>query len=141
MQKPSVRAYRWWHSQSERSSTFGHSQSEGISTFGRVPVDEGVHQRPAFAVVGGGQLQPIGLQSADHLALPGDAHGERPLVVLAGQRVQRSTAWSPGVEEHQQPQVWMERKVERTKQAIRALDPPLVVNDLNSRMMCGVEQK
>ncbi|TNN61876.1 hypothetical protein EYF80_027892 [Liparis tanakae] len=74
-------------------------------TFGRVPVDEGVHQRPAFAVVGGGQLQPISFHGADHLALPGHAHGERPLVVLTGQRVQRSAARSPGVEEDQQPQL------------------------------------
>lgn len=72
-------------------------------TFGCVPVDEGVHQGPAFTVVGSGQLQPVSLQGTDHLTLPGNAHGKRPLVVLTGQRVQRSAAGSPGVEEDQQP--------------------------------------
>ncbi len=82
-------------------------------TFRRVPVDKGVHQRPAFAVVGGSQLQPISFESADYLAFPGNTHGERPLMVLTGQRVQRSTAWCPGVKENQQPQIWRKRKAKR----------------------------
>lgn len=84
----------------------GNTQSYIKPTFRCVPVDERVHQWPAFAVVGGSQLQPISFQGADHLALPGHTHGERPLVVLTGQWVQRSAARSPGVEEDQQPQVW-----------------------------------
>lgn len=85
-------------------------QSHIKPTFRCVPVDEGVHQRPAFAIVGGSQLQPISFQGAHYLALPGNAHGECPLVILTGQWVQRTTAWSPGVEEDHQPQVWKEAK-------------------------------
>lgn len=79
-------------------------------TFRCVPVNKGVYQRPAFAIVGGSQLQPISLQSTDHVAFPGNTHGECPLVVLTSQRVQRSTARSPWVEEDQQPQIWKEKE-------------------------------
>lgn len=79
-------------------------------TFRCVPVNKGVYQRPAFAIVGGSQLQPISLQSTDHVAFPGNTHGECPLVVLTAQRVQRSTARSPWVEEDQQPQIWKEKE-------------------------------
>lgn len=78
-------------------------QSPVKPTFRGVPVDEGIHQRPAFAVVGCSQLQPISFQGAHDLALPGNAHGDCPLVVLTGQWVQRTTAWSPRVEEDHQP--------------------------------------
>lgn len=79
-------------------------------TFRCVPVHKGVDQRPAFAVVSSGQLQPVGLQSTDNLALSGDPHRKRPLVVLAAQRVQRNAAWGPGMEEDQQTQVFRSRQ-------------------------------
>lgn len=43
------------------------------------------------------------------MTLPGNAHGQSTLVVVTGQRVQRSAAGRPGVEKHQQLQVWRQR--------------------------------
>lgn len=76
------------------------------TTFRCVPIYKGVDQWPALAVVSCGQFQPISFQGTDNLALSGHTHGQRPLVVTTGERVQRGTAWSPGVKQHQQSQVW-----------------------------------
>lgn len=76
-------------------------------TFRCVPVDERVHQRPAFAIVSGSKLEPVSFQGTHHLTFPGNAHGECPLVVLWDQRVQWSKTWSPRMEEHEELQAWL----------------------------------
>lgn len=50
------------------------------------------------------------------MALPGNAHGQGSLVVVAGQGLQRSAARGPGVEKYQQLQVWRQQGRERVIQ-------------------------
>lgn len=73
-------------------------------TFRCVPVDERVHQRPAFAIVSSSKLEPVSFQGTHHLTFPGNSHGECPLVVLWDQWVQWSKTWSPRMEEHEELQ-------------------------------------